>query len=189
MRELIVVGFKGTHRAAEVLNQIVDLNDSWSTDLNLKDAVAVYRTSSGKFRVDQSVQATEKEGAAWGGLLGTMIGALLALPFTAGASAAVAASALGAGAVTFGATGAVLGGADAADMKEMYGISDDFVKEVGGMVQPGQSAVFVLGDSRNPENVAKHFQGYGGTILRTTLPTDTAKQVQQVINADAPRAR
>jgi uncharacterized membrane protein len=51
-------------------------------------------------------------------------------------------------------------------------------------VQPGQSALFILGEARDPEEVAKQFRGYGGTILRTTLPPEKAARVQQTI---APR--
>lgn len=187
MSELLVAGFQGTHRAAEVLNQIVDLDTTWA--INLKDAVAVYRTKSGRFRVDESVQPTSGEGAAWGGLLGTLIGAVLALPFTAGASSAVAAAAVGAGALTFGATGAVIGFDDATTAKEQYGISEKFVEQVGGMVQPGQSAVFMLADSRSPAEIAERFRNYGATILRTTLPADKAQRLQQVIGAQTASAR
>ena len=189
MRDLIVVGFEGTHRAAEVLNQLLDLNADWTIDLNLQDAVAVYRSKNGRFRVDESVQVTEKQGALSGGVIGALLGAMLVAPFTAGASAAVAATAVSTGALTFGATGALIGGDDAALMKERYGISDEFVSQVGGMVQPGQSALFIMGDTRKPDEVAKQFRGYGGTILRTTLSPATAARVQQTIAADRQAAR
>jgi hypothetical protein len=84
MYNFIAVGFKGTHRASEVLGQVQELNDRWAVDL--RDAVAVYRGDNGKLHLDQSVQPTEREGAAWGGLLGGMLGALIAAPFTAGMS-------------------------------------------------------------------------------------------------------
>lgn len=187
MSELIVAGFQGKHRAAEVLEQIVERSGELA--INLKDAVAVYRTSSGKLRVDSSVQPTSEEGALMGGFIGTMIGGLLALPFTAGASAAVAAGALAGGAVTFGAGGAVFGAADAADAKEMYGISEDLVKKIGGMVQPGQSAVFVLADAAHPKQVADEFRGYGATILTATLPAKDAKRLQEVIGTAGAPAR
>lgn len=189
MSALTVVGFQGTHRASEVLYQLLDLNASWTSELNLRDAVAVYRTSDGRLRVDESFQVTSKEGAISGGLIGAMIGGLLAAPFTGGASAAAAAAAVGTGAVTLGATGAVIGYEDAADMKERYGISEDFVKRVGGMVQPGQSALFILGSPRNSDEIAKQFRGYGGTILQTTLPPDKAVRVQQTIGAQGASAR
>ena len=148
MAELMVVGFEGKHRAAEVLNQLEDMDLSFEIDM--KDAVAVYRTDDGKLRVDQSVQPTTKEGAAWGAMLGGLIGAALLARSPPGASAAVAAAALGTGLFTGGVTGAAIGADDADTWKKTYGISDDFVKEVGGMVQPGQSAVFVLARASNP---------------------------------------
>ena len=179
MSELMVVGFDGKHRAAEVLNQLQDMDLSFAIDL--KDAVTVYRTSNGKLRVDQSVQPTTKDGAAAGALLGGMIGALILSPFTLGASAAVAAAALGTGAVTGGITGAVIGAEDADTWKRTYGISDDFVKEVGGMVQPGQSAVFVLARTANPVSIAEKFRGYGGKVLRTTLSAKSAAEFETLM--------
>src|SRR6476661_3591259 len=103
MSNLIVVGFKkDMYRASAVLNQLSDMNDDW--DLDLRDAVAVYRDYKGKLRVDQSYQMTTGEGAAWGGLFGGLIGALIAAPFTAGASAAAVLAAGSLGGVALGAT-------------------------------------------------------------------------------------
>jgi uncharacterized membrane protein len=189
MRDLIVVGFQGTHRATEVLNQLLDLNADWTVDLQLEDAVAVYRTRDGKLRVDESMQPTSRDGATWGGAVGVLIGSLIALPLTGGASAAVAAAAVGTGAVTLGATGAILVADDAERDKTTFGISEAFVRQVGGMVQPGQSAVFLLAESNRPLEIAEYFRGYGGTILRTTLRPEQVKQLQQVIGADLPVAR
>jgi uncharacterized membrane protein len=110
-----------------------------------------------------------------------MIGALLMAPFTAGISAAAAAAAIGAGAATFGLTGAAIGADDAASFKEDFGISDEFVKQVGGMVQPGQSAVFVLARASDPKTVAEQFRGYGGKVLRTTLPSDAAARFEKLM--------
>src|SRR5262244_924163 len=128
MAELIVVGFKkDMYRASEVLNTLQDMNDSWTVDLH--DAVAVYRNYKGKLRVDQSYQMTTGQGAAWGGLFGGMIGALLAAPFTGGASAAGAI--LAAGSLSGVALGSVAGALDAESWKDDYGISEDFVDQVG----------------------------------------------------------
>ena len=185
MAELVVVGFEGKHRAAEVLNQVQAMDLSYEIDL--KDAVAVYRTDDGKLRTDLSVQPTTKEGAAWGAMVGGLIGAALLAPFTAGASAAAAATTIGAGFFTGGVTGAAIGADDADVWKTTYGISDDFVKQVGGMVQPGQSAVFVLARTSDPVAVAERFRGYGGTVLRTTLSKQAAAKFEQVMNPAAAR--
>ena len=178
---LIVVGFHGKQRAAEVLGQLEQLTYDWS--LQLKDGVAAYRTDDGRLRIDQSVQPTTKEGAGFGAFIGGMIGALLAAPFTGGLSVAAAATTLGVGAATVGTIGGAFGADDADTFKREYGISDDFVKEVGGMIKPGDSALFAVVRGGNPEQMAEKFRGYGGTILRTSLSPKVAQRVQETIRA------
>jgi uncharacterized membrane protein len=179
MAELVVVGFKkDMYRASEVLNTLQDLNDSWVVDL--EDAVAVYRDYKGKLRVDQSYQPTTGQGAAWGGLLGGLLGALLAIPFTGGASAAAA---LAAGTLGGGALGAGAGALDASTWKEDFGISEDFVQRIGTMVQPGDSAIFALLRTIDPELVSVQFRGYGGTILHTTLNDAQRAKVEATLHS------
>jgi uncharacterized membrane protein len=182
--ELIVVGFKkDMYRASEVLNELMGLNDDWVVDLH--DAVAVYRDYSGKLRVDQSFQMTTGEGAAWGGFWGLLIGATLAIPFTAGASAAATAGAVAAGALGGTAIGAGAGAVDASSWKDEFGIPDDFVQRVGTMVQPGDSAIYAILRVGSPDVVADRFRGYGGTILRTTLSRDQQAKVEKVLSNSA----
>jgi uncharacterized membrane protein len=179
MAELIVVGFKkDMYRASEALNMLQDMNSSWLVDLN--DAVAVYRDYKGKLRVDQSYQMTTGEGAGWGGLFGGLIGAILAAPFTGGASVAAV---LAAGSLSGVALGATFGAIDAESWKADYGISEDFIDRVGTMIQPGDSAVFVLARVINPNLVAAAFQGYGGTILRTTISDDQRAKVEKTLQS------
>ena len=182
MTELIVVGFKkDMYRASEALNMLQDMNNTWMVDLS--DAVAVYRDFGGKLRVDQSYQMTTGEGAGWGGLFGGFVGALLAAPFTGGASAAMAAGALAVGSLSGVALGATLGAIDAQDWKETFGISEDFVQRVGTMLQPGDSAVFVLARTINPDLVADAFKGYGGMVLRTTLSKEQQAKVEATLQS------
>src|SRR5262249_9902675 len=147
-----------------------------------KDALAHNRDDNGKLRVDPSYQMTPGEGAAWGGLFGALPGAMLAIPFTAGASAG-AAAALAAGSLGGASLGAAAGAIDADTWKEDYGISEDFVQRVGTMVQPGDSAVFGLLRSIDPEVVAAPFKGYGGTILRTTLTPAQREKVEETLHS------
>jgi uncharacterized membrane protein len=181
MSHLIVVGFKkDLLRASAVLNELSEMSAEWVIDL--RDAVAVSRDYSGKLRVHQSYQITTGTGAAWGSLWGVLIGLTLAIPFTAGASGAVAAGALETGALGGGAVGAAGGAIDANWWKDSYGISDDFVKEVGAMVQPGDSAIFALLRSADPTYVAEQFRGFGGTVLRSTLTKEQADKIQAVLD-------
>jgi len=177
--DLIVVGFRGKHRAAEVLSQLQELSEDWVVDL--QDAVAAYRTDSGRLRTDRSYQMTSGEGAAAGGILGLLLGGMLMAPFTAGLSAGAAAAAVGSGAAFAGATGAALAGMDAEDWKDEYGISEDFVKNVGGMVQPGDSAVFALLHSVAPQQLSERFRGYGGKVLWTNLSPESQAKLEHML--------
>ena len=58
------------------------------------------------------------------------------------------------------------------------------MKNVSTMVQPGDSAIFALLRTIDRKAVAEQFQGYGGTILSTTL---SSKQ-QATGRSDPPRA-
>jgi len=180
MSQLIVVGFKkDMYRASQVLNQLQAMDDDWVVDLH--DAVAVYRDYNGKLRVDQSYQMTTGKGAGWGGLWGSLIGLTLAIPFTGGATAP-AAAALATGALAGGAIGAGARAIDAFWWKDEFGIPDGFVKQIGGIVQPGDSAVFALLRSANPNIVAETFRGYGGTILTTRLSRSQQEKVENVLH-------
>jgi len=181
MADLIVVGFKkDMYRASEVLNVLQDMNETWAVDLN--DAVAAYRDYSGKLRVDQSYQMSTGEGAGWGSLVGMMLGAIIAIPFTGGTSAA-AATAIAAGTLGGGALGAGAGALDASSWKEDFGISDDFVQSVGTLIQPGDSAIFALLRTLDRQRVADAFRGYGGTILSTSLNIDQQARVEATLHS------
>jgi uncharacterized membrane protein len=180
--ELTVVGFKkDMFRASEVLNKLIDMNYDWVVDL--RDGVAVYRDYSGRLRIDQSYTVTPGEGAALGALLGSLIGVLLAAPFTMGASTAVAGAAVTAGFFGGGALGATGGAIDAEWWKEDFGISNDFVQEVGRMIEPGDSAIFALIRTSDPVYVAEQFRGYGGTVLRSSLTEEQSAKVQAVLKS------
>lgn len=74
---------------------------------------------------------------------------------------------------------------DAAWWKDEFGIPDDFVSQVGTMVQPGDSAIFALLRTANPDIVADQFRGYGGTILSTTLSRGPQAKVENVLHNKA----
>ena len=181
MAQLIVVGFrKDMYRASEVLNKLTAMDDKWVVDLH--DAVAVYRDYKGKLRVDQSYQMTTGQGAGWGAFWGSLIGALLAIPFTAGASGAVLAGTLAAGAAAGGAIGATGGALDADWWKEEFGIPEEFVQGIAGMVRVGDSAILAVLRTADPDFVAEQFRGYGGTVLQTTLTKEQSVKLQAFLD-------
>jgi uncharacterized membrane protein len=179
MSNLIIVGFKNDrYKASDVLNKLRRLDDDWT--IYLDDAVAVYRGYDGELRVDQSYQLTTGEGAGWGSVWGSLIGLTLAIPFTAGATAPAAAVAA-AGAVGGAAVGAATGAVSANWWKEDFGIPEDFVRDVGFMIQPGDSAIFVLAEG-NPDRAKSEFEGYGGKVLMTSLSGAQKAKIEKVLN-------
>jgi uncharacterized membrane protein len=176
-QDLIVVGFKGTKRASDVLSELQKLQEDWVIDL--KDAVSAFRTDDGQLRINQSVQQTPGQAADLAVVVGGILGGLLAMPLTGGLSAAAAGATMAAGAAGVGLAGAKAASDDAADFKRRYGISDEFVDQVGKLINPGESAAFVLLRTANPDVVAEKFRGYGGQILRTNLSISEAARVQR----------
>jgi len=53
------------------------------------------------------------------------------------------------------------------------------------MIQPGDSAIYALLRTANPDIVADRFRGYGGTILSTTLSRDQQAKVEKVLTSQA----
>jgi uncharacterized membrane protein len=183
MYELLVIGFKqDMFRASSVLNRLIGLDDAWTVDL--RDGVAVYRDYNGRVRIDQSYQMTTGEGAAWGALWGSLVGSLVAVPFTAGASAAVAGGAVAAGLLGGGKLAPDGGALDANWLKSEVGISESFVLEVGRMIEPGDSAIFALVRTADPEYVAAQFRGYGGIVVRSTLTKAQSDKVQALLQSN-----
>ena len=179
MSNIIVVGFQGEHRAAEVLEQLLHLQErSW---FELDDAVAVRRTKHGHLRVEQSLYPSSWQGAAFGGAVGAIIGGLIAAPVTLGVSAGVAASAVAVSAGVAGTFGAGVGAEDAKFDKNTHGLSEAFVKKIGAMLEPGNSALFLLGSAVDPKAVAEHFRGYGGKVEYSTLSIEKTAQIGRIL--------
>ena len=181
MTKLFVIGFKGNpFRASAVVDELRVLDDEWV--LTLRDSVAVHRDAEGKLHMDQSYQPTGREGAEWGGALGLLIGATLAIPFTAGASAAVAAGAIAAGALTGAATGAASLDLDARFWKDEFGLSEDFVHKVAALVEPGSSAIFAVLEWTDTDLVARRFEALGGTVLQLPMSLGQHDRIDKFVN-------
>src|SRR5262245_50215166 len=60
-------------------------------------------------------------------------------------------------------------------------VSDEFVSNVGGMIRPGESAIFALIRTVSPELAAERFRGYGGRIIGATLSPVQAERIQRTL--------
>ena len=180
MSELVVVAFKGDKfRASDALDKLRELDFKWVIDL--EGAVAMYRDYDSALHLRQSPELTNGEGLAWGGIWGSLIGAILAVPFTGGASAA-AAAALATGALAGSAVGGTVGALDASWWKKDFGLDGTFIQDVGALLRPGDSAIFALIDTSEPDALAEQFEGFGGTVLRSSLSSAQIEALENYLH-------
>lgn len=181
MRDLMVIGFAGERRANQALDELRAFDSAWAADL--EDAVTVYRDENGSLRLRQSYQLEGDQGPRWGALWGSLIGSALALPFTAGASAVAAVTAVGAAALAGGALGATASALDGGWWREEVGVPDAFVRQLAELIEAGNSAILALLRTAAPDSIAEQGRALGGVVLHTPLNPDQAAKVEAVLQA------
>lgn len=169
--ELVVVGFQGRYRAAQVLT---DLRQRGAHLFDLDQAITVSWEDRRNFIVQQSINLSREEGARWARLWGAFIKATLFQPFTERLTKAAATVASGdsADAETHSST-ALTRDWWVSDV----GIPDDFVRDVGALVQPGESAIITLAENLNPQQAVSVLRDSGGSMIYTSL---TDEQIDKV---------
>jgi uncharacterized membrane protein len=160
MTHLVVLGLDSPAKAEEVFDLAGDL--AKQELLQLQDAAYAYRDAKGKVRIHQAVSLTGA-GAASGALWGTLIGMLFLMP--------VAGLAIGAG------TGALAG--KLADV----GINDDTIKQIGGQLEDGKAAVFLLTRSATVDRVIDAIKPYNPTVIQTNLTKDREEELVKALQA------
>jgi uncharacterized membrane protein len=91
--------------------------------------------------------------------------------------------ALGAPPLTGAAASALVRGTG--DMARQAGIDGEFIREVGGLMTPTTSALFVLDQVGDMDAVLQGIRGLGGTVLRTNVDLERAKLIQATLAARA----
>ena len=146
MAELIVIGYDTPEQAQTARAELFGLSKEYLVQVG--DAVVATRNEKGEIKLDQMVNLWTV-GAAGGSFWGLLAGLLFFNPLL--------------GVVTGAAAGAVAGALGD------YGINDDFMREVGGMLQPGQAALFIMADRVSSDRVLERLARHGGRVLRTNL--------------------
>ncbi|HEU4712346.1 MAG TPA: DUF1269 domain-containing protein [Pyrinomonadaceae bacterium] len=171
--ELIVVGFQGRYRAAQVLTELrqrgVDVFD-------LDQAITVSWEDRGNFIVQQSVNLSREEGSRWARLWGAFIKTTLFQPFTERMSMAAAKVA---GREPLPANGDSLAPLTRDWWVSDVGIPDNFVRDVGALVQPGESAIITSAEKFEPQLAARILRECGGSLIYTSLSTDQVSKVRR----------
>jgi uncharacterized membrane protein len=173
--DLIVVGFQGRYRAAQVLTE---LRQREMQLFDLDQAITVSWEDRQNFIVQQSVNLSRGEGSQWSQFWGSFIKATLYQPFTEK--------------LTVAATKVVGGDAKVYDdaffdsptrdwwLTEL-GIPSDFIRDVGALIGPGESAIIALATKLEPSAAISFLRERGGSVVYTSLNIDQMKKVDAVL--------
>lgn len=167
MSELVCVAFKDPNTADLALNKLQAMQKEYLIDL--EDACIVVRDAGGTVHLKQSVQLVKSAaigGAGFGALWGTMIGLLFLNP--------LAGLIIGAG---VGAGSSAL----SASMAD-YGISDDFMRQLGSTLEPGTSALFVLFRKANADKVLPELAQFNGRVLKSSLSNRDEQRLREALS-------
>ena len=156
MSELIVIGYETPEKAEEARAELMKMAKEYLVDV--ADAVVAVSDKDGNIKLNQMVNLWTA-GAAGGAFWGLLIGMIFFNPLLGVAVGA------GAGALSGALTD--------------YGINDDFMKEVGGVLQPGQAALFMMMRREATDKVIARLGEHGGRVLRTNLDTDAENHLRR----------
>jgi uncharacterized membrane protein len=159
MADLIAIGYDDETTASAAADEV----DRLAKDLIIQpDAVAVIvRDRDGKYKVTTNHHPVGA-GASYGMFWGLLFGVLFFIP--------VFGMAVGAG------LGALLG------KVEKTGVNKEFQEQVRDMVQPGNSALFLIVEKVTPDKAVEALSKFGGTVLKSSLSKDAEDQVQEALH-------
>jgi uncharacterized membrane protein len=159
MSELVVFGYDNQAQAEDARTGLFKLSKEYL--VTISDAVVATAEPDGQIKLHQMVNLWAM-GASGGAFWGLLAGILFFNPLI-GVAAGAASGAL-AGALSD------------------YGINDDFMRDVAGVLQPGQAALFVLADRASSDRVIEAMAGYGGRVLRTNLDRTQEQKLREVFD-------
>jgi uncharacterized membrane protein len=159
MSDLVVFAFKDETGAQAMGDKIKSLQKQEL--IKLEDAAIVVRKPDGKAKVKQA-QSLVGAGALGGAFWGMLIGLLFWMPWLG----------LAVGAVS---------GALAGKFSDV-GIDDNFIKEVGNTIEPGNSALFLLIYQWTEDKVMDELKDFDATVLRTSLSKEDEEKLRDAFH-------
>jgi uncharacterized membrane protein len=162
MADLIAIGYHDEETAAKAAAEAERL----ALDLVIEpDAIAVIRRDGeGKFHVTTNHHPVST-GAIWGMFWGILFGVLFFVP--------VFGMAVGAG------LGALMG------IVTKSGMDAEFRARVRDMLEPGTSALFLVVEKITADKAVAALGKYGGTVLKTSLPADLERKIQEALHGSS----
>jgi uncharacterized membrane protein len=158
MSELIVLAFKDEATAKQAEAELNSLQKQQL--IALADAAVVTRRDDGKVKVKQA-HSLVGAGALGGAFWGMLIGLFFLMPWMGLAIGAIS-------------------GAIAGKFSDI-GIDDNFIKEVGQTIEPGQAALFLMVAKITEDKVLPELAKFEPTVLRTNLSTEDEAKLKEAM--------
>jgi uncharacterized membrane protein len=158
---LVAIAYDDVDSAQQVMGSLAELQREHS--LALDDAVIIERRHDGKIKLHQP--STAGVGAAGGAVWGGLIGLIFLNPLLGMAIGAASGAAAGA-------------------MSD-YGVDDNFMKELGERLQPGNAAVLVLVREATRDKVLPEISKYGGHVIQSSLSNEQEAALQEMLDKRA----
>ncbi|MDD4448106.1 MAG: DUF1269 domain-containing protein [Methanothrix sp.] len=157
MSDLVVLAFDTETSAGLMRDDLLKLQKEHL--IGLEDAAVVIRNKDGKVKVNQEVDMVGA-GALGGAFWGLLIGLIFLVPIF--------------GLVLGAAAGAIAG------KYTNVGMDEQFIKEVGNTIQPGNSALFLLVRESTPDKVMDELRKYKNVkVLKTSLSKEQEENLKE----------
>ena len=160
MSKLFVLKFADETTAQQVLGSLKNLQDKRL--IKVDDAAIVTLRPDGKPKIQQ-MHNLVGAGALGGAFWGMLIGLLFLMPML--------------GAAVGAASGAIAG-----TMRDI-GIDDNFIKQVGSSIQPGEIALFLLVSEAVADKVLPELKQYKFQLIQTSLSKEDENKLHEMLGA------
>ncbi len=161
MSNLFVLKCADEAAAENILGTLKRLQDQHL--ITVEDAAVVTVKSNGKPKIRQANDLVGT-GALGGAFWGMLIGLLFLSPLLG--------AAIGAG------VGALTG------KLSDIGINDDFIKQVGSAIHPGESALFLLTSNEVADKVLPELRQYQFEVIQTSLSKEDEAQLHEMLGPE-----
>jgi uncharacterized membrane protein len=161
MSQLLVLTFEDRETAGQAKERLKAVQSAHAADFN--DMAVVEKDEDGKVHVHHGMDTTTAGGAAIGGFLGLLIGAVF---FPIGAIA----------------LGAIAGGLIGRSLHQ--NIDKKLVEDVTADLTENTSALFVLGSSDSPSAIIGALEPFKGKVYQTSLDADVEAEVQAALDKE-----
>jgi uncharacterized membrane protein len=162
MSNLVAIAYPDFDTAERVRQELIQATKEHLVKLD--DAVVVECQPDGKIKLHQAVSTTGA-GAAGGALWGGLIGLLFLAPLVGMAVGAAS-------------------GALAGKMTDT-GVNDQFMKDLGAKLQPGNAALIALGSTDARDKLMERVSPYGGDVIQTSLDNEDEERLRAALGEKA----